>query len=113
MIITVVAVRMMQSTLNDVVDMIAVRHRLMPAARAMDVVSLLTAGQPMLATVRVSRTDRDDMLIVVDSIVDLVRMMQMTIMQVVNVVFVPQALMAAAGAMNMIVMGMGMTVLAH
>jgi hypothetical protein len=34
-------------------------------------------------------------------------------MQVVDVVFVLQGLMAATGAMVMVVMGMGMAVLAH
>ncbi|MEA1052876.1 hypothetical protein U5801_24155 [Lamprobacter modestohalophilus] len=113
MIVAVVAVRMMQPTINDVIDVIPVWHRLMTTAGPVHVAVFLASGEPVLAAVGIDCADGNDVLIVVNQTVDLMRMMQMAIMQVVDVVFVLQGLMAATGTMVMVVMGMGMAVLAH
>lgn len=47
MIIAMVAVRMVQATVNDVVDMIPLRHRFMTASRAVQVAVFLASGEPM------------------------------------------------------------------
>ena len=48
MIVAVVAVRMVQVPLDEVIDVVAVRHRLVPAARPVAVRLLVTAGLPFL-----------------------------------------------------------------
>ncbi|WP_201223426.1 hypothetical protein [Halochromatium roseum] len=113
MIITMVAVWMMQSTVNDVVDMIPVRHRLMATAEPMHMAVFLARGEPVLAAVGIGCADGDDVLVVVDETIDLMRMMQMAIVQIVNVIVVAQGLMTAARAMVMVVVRMGLAVLAH
>ena len=113
MIIAMVAVRMMQPAVNDVVNMIPVRHRFMAASGTVHVTVFLAAGESVLAAVRVGLADRDDVLVVVDEAVDLVRMVEMAIVQIVDVVVVAQGLVSAARAVAMIVVGMGMAVLAH
>jgi hypothetical protein len=47
MIIAMVAVRMAQATLNDVVDMIPMRHRFMTASGTVHMAVLLASGEPM------------------------------------------------------------------
>ena len=44
MIITVIAVRMVQVAIDEVIDVIAVRHFFMPAAGAVDMVLRMTAA---------------------------------------------------------------------
>ncbi|MEA3643566.1 MAG: hypothetical protein VBE63_27100 [Lamprobacter sp.] len=113
MIITMVAMRMMQPTINDVVDVIPVRHRLMTTAGPVHVAVFLAGTEPVIAAVRVRFADGDDVLVVVDETIDLMRMMQMAIVQIVDVIVVAQGLMAAARAVAMIVVGMGLAVLTH
>lgn len=88
MIIAVVAVRMMQSALNDVIDMIPMRHCCMTAAGAVHVALFLASGESVLAAIRVGRTHSDDVLVIMDEAVDLVRVMEMAIVKIVNVAFV-------------------------
>jgi len=113
MIIAMVAVRMMQPTVHDVVDMIPVRHRFMTASRAVHVAVFLASAEPVLAASRVGLANGDDVLVVVDQTVDLVRMVEMAIMQIVDVVLMLQGRVSAAGSVAMIMVGMGMAVLAH
>jgi hypothetical protein len=113
MIIAVVAMRMMQPTIDDIVDVIPVRHRFMTASRTVFVAVVLTSSEPLLAAVWVGLADGNNMLVVVNQTVDLMRMVKMAIVQIVDVAIVLQGLMTAAGAMVMIVVRMGMAVLAH
>lgn len=66
MIIAMVAVRIVQPTVNDVVDMIPMRHRLMTASGAVHMAIFLADGEPLLAAVRVGLADSDDVLVIVD-----------------------------------------------
>lgn len=85
MVVAVVAVRMVQMPVHQVVDMITMRHRLMAAARTMDMVcGMSTAVMFGRADVRIRRAHCDDML--VDMIP--VRMVQMTIVQVIDMALV-------------------------
>lgn len=103
MIVAVIPVGMVQMTIHEVVDVIAVGHRLMTATGAMHMVrvvpgALMRGG----ATVGVGVRYLDHVL--VDVI--LMRMMQVSIMQVIGMTIVFDGRMAAARAMFVIVVGM-------
>ncbi len=58
MVVAVIAVRMMQVTVDEVVDMVAVRHGLMTATRAVNVTGLVTRAAMLRgAAGRVLATD--------------------------------------------------------
>ena len=63
--VTVVAVRMMQVPIHQIIDVIAVRHCRMPTVRAMDVVCVVAFAFVRDAPVRVGVRDLDDVLVVV------------------------------------------------
>lgn len=102
MVIAVVAVRMMQVPVDEVVDVFAVGHRLVTAARAVHMV-LVVASTLMLrgATFRIGRGDLDHVLIDVT----IVHVVQMTVMQVVDVIAVAHRRVAAAGTVHMAMIG--------
>ena len=60
-----VAVRVVQVTVYQVVDMIAVGHRLVTAARAMDVIRVVSGAVMRNASLGILFRDRDDVLVVV------------------------------------------------
>lgn len=113
MVVAVVPVRMVEAAFDDVIDMIAMRHGFVAAVQPMDVAATLASRLPLLAAIRIGRADRDDVLVVVNQSVDLVRMVQMAVVQIVDMVLVPYGLVTAVGAVTMVVIGMGMAVLAH
>ncbi len=47
MVIAMIAVLMVQSPLDEVVDVVAVRHGLMAAAGTMDVIGLVSLNSPL------------------------------------------------------------------
>jgi hypothetical protein len=97
-----IAVRMMEMAVHEVVHVIAVRHCFMPATRAVHVSWLMSpAAVAWRALVRVFRAHFDHMLI--DMIA--MGMMEMAIVQVVHVVAMTNGGMATAGAVLMIVIG--------
>jgi hypothetical protein len=101
-IIAVVAVRVMQVTVYDVVDVVAVGDRLMTTAGSVDMISCVRAALVVRrALVRVGGRDLELML--VDMIG--VHVMQVAVVNIVHVVAVLDRRMAAAGAMLMIVVG--------
>lgn len=110
-IVAVVAVGMMQVSIDQIVDMISVGHRLVTAIRSMAVSRVMPAAAMLGRTaIRVCRTDLDDVLI--DVIV--VRVMQMAVVQVVDVTVVPDCDVAAALAMDVRMIGVnGMIVCGH
>lgn len=64
MIVTMIAMGMMQVALDEIIDMVAVGHRLVPAIGAMYVRGLVTAAIVVgRAALRVLRTDFQDMLL--------------------------------------------------
>jgi hypothetical protein len=98
-----VAVRMMQVAVDQIVDMIGMRHRLMATVGAV-LVALGMAAAIVIrrAAVRIGRAHRDDVL--VEMI--LVRMMKMAVVQIVHVPLMAHRGMAATNAVlvRMVVM---------
>jgi hypothetical protein len=98
-----VTVRMMQVAIDEIVDVIAVRHRLVPATGSMHVTGLVP-GAAMLGrtTIGIAVGNLDHML--VDMVA--VRMMQMPVVQIVDVTVVADGYVAAVGTMLMRVVRM-------
>lgn len=95
MIVAMVAVRMMQVTADQIVDMVAVRHGLVAAAWAVHMLPVVaTAAVAGRATFGIGRADRDHML--VDAVA--MRVVQMTILQVIDMAVVLDRGVAAAGS---------------
>jgi hypothetical protein len=64
MVVTMIAVRMVQVVVNEIVDVIAVRHSLMSAIGTVYMRGLVTlASVVRCAAIRVLRTDFQDMLL--------------------------------------------------
>jgi hypothetical protein len=102
-VVAVVAVRVMEVSIHQVVGVVAVGHRLVAATRAMDMARLVAAAIMRRSAVgRVDGVDRQRVLVDVPH----VRMMQMPVMQVIGVRIVLDGRMTAAGAVNVIVVGM-------
>jgi hypothetical protein len=96
-IVAVVAVRMMQSSVHEVIDMIAMRNGLMSAIWPM----LVCAVRFGRAAHRILLIDRQCMF--VDVI--LVHVMQMTVVKIVHMTVMPDRGVAAVRAMLMGVIG--------
>jgi hypothetical protein len=102
-IIAMIAVRMVQMTVDQIIDVIPMGHRLMSAARAVHMPRLVTAAAVIRgAVIGIFRTHLDDMLIHVVT----VRIMEMAIMQIVDVIAVANGGVATAWAMLMVVFPM-------
>ena len=95
MIVAVIVVRMVQPPSDQVVDVIAMRHRLMPAPLAMRM--RLLARRRLGVTVGMRGVDSDRVL--VDMV--LMRMVQVPVVKIVDVIFVPDRGMPATVAVNM------------
>jgi hypothetical protein len=93
-----IAMRMMQSSAHEVIDMVAMRHRFVPAGRAM----LVRAARLRRALYRVGSIDRDDMLI--DMV--LMHVMEMAIMEIIDVALMADRRMPTVGTMLVDVVGM-------
>jgi hypothetical protein len=100
MVIAVVAVRVVEVAADEVVGVIAVRNGLMPTARAVSVALFVSRTAVRRRALRwVGRIDRDAALVDVIS----VDAMHVTVVQIVAVVAVLNALVPAAGLMNVLV----------
>lgn len=103
MVVAVIAVRVVQMATYQVIDMIAMRHRLMTAARAVHmscgVAVTLVAWCAALGVIGVHRQT-----VLVDMIA--VHMVQVTIMQVVDMAIVLDRRMTAARLVLVAVVGM-------
>lgn len=97
MVVAVVLVDVVQPPVDQEVRVVAMRHRLVPAPGAVDMAGLVAAGRHGV-TIRMLGVDLDDVL--VDMAV--VRMMQMTVVQIVDVITVPDRGMPAARAVNVV-----------
>jgi len=93
-----VAMWVMEMPVDQIVDMIAMRYRLVPTARTVDMARFMVAAV-CRASVRVLCADLDRVL------VDMVpmRMVQMPVMKVVDMVAMPDCGVSASRAMLMIV----------
>jgi hypothetical protein len=102
-IVAVIAMRMMQMTLDAVVDVVAMRHRVMPAAGPMHMGRLMP-GAAMVggAAVGIGAGHFDHMFVDMP----LMRVVQVAVMQVVDMPAMPDRLMAAARAVFVGMLGM-------
>ena len=94
--------RVVQMPIDEIVDMALMRYRLVSAAGTMDMAGFMT-GTAMIrrAGVGVGLRHLDHMLVHVVAM----RMVQMAIMQIVDMVAVPQCGVTAAGAMRVAMVG--------
>lgn len=103
MVVAVVPMRVMQSAVNDVVDMVSMGNRLMTATRTVDMGVVVL---DRLAMVRIRSIDLQTMLIVVVAML----VMHMTVVQVIEVVPVLYLGMATVLAVLVVVVFMHLTV---
>ena len=107
-VVAVVAVRVMEVPVDQVVDVVAVRHGLVPAAGAVGVGGVVSfAGVTRRTVRRVGLVDLEAVLVDVVA----VGMMQVAVVQVVDVPFVIDADVAALGAVGVVVVGVGRAVI--
>ncbi len=106
MVVAVAIVRMVKMTVDKVIDVIAVGHRLMAAGRAMDVFDSVSATLVFRSADGRIRARKGDH-VLVD--VPFVKMVQMAIVQVVDVIVMLDGSMTAAGLVLMIVIRMRVT----
>ena len=97
-----IAVLVMQTAVDDVVDVVAVRYSFVAAIFA---VNVAVAGVNRMAAVRVGFIDAQCMLIVVA----VVLMVQVAVVQIINVAFVLDGSVAAVCAVNVVMMFVGFT----
>ena len=95
-----VAVLVMQTAVDDVVDVIAVRYGFVAATFA---VNVAVAGINRMAAVRVGFIDAQCMLVVVA----VVLMVQVAVVQIIDVAFVLDGSVAAVCAVNVVMMFVG------
>ena len=100
MVIAVVAVLVMQTAVDDVVNVITVRYGFMAATFA---VNVAVAGVNRMAAVRVGFIDAKCMLVVVA----VVLMVQVAVVQIIDVTFVFDGSVAAVCAVNVVMMFVG------
>ncbi len=98
MVIAVPVVRVMQVTIDQVVDVIAVRNRRVATVRTVNVACLMTRAVVDRTALRIGRRHLDDMLVVVP----IVLAVKMTIVEIAHMVAVLNGRMAAARAVLMV-----------
>ena len=100
MVVAVVAVLVMQTAVDDVVDVIAVRYGFVAATFA---VNVAVAGVNRMAAVRVGFIDAQGVLVVVA----VVFMMQVAVVQIIDVAFVFDGSVAAVCVVDVVMMFVG------
>jgi hypothetical protein len=101
MVVAVAVVRVMQVSIDQVVDMVAMRHRLVPAVLPVPMIGRMGVAIVLVAAIGIAVVDSDAVL--VDVV--LVRMMQVAIVQVVDVVAVTHGQVAAVRTVTVHVVG--------
>ena len=102
MVVAVVTVRMVQMAIDEVIDVVAMRHGFVAAAGAVDVSGFVAAAVVVgRAGVRVGGADGDAVFIDVVA----VRVVQVAVVQVINVAFVFDGGVAAVRAVLVRVVG--------
>ena len=111
MVVAMVTVRMVQVAVDQVVDVVTVRDGFVAATGAMDVAGFVAAAFVLgRAAVGVGGRDGDHVLVDVVAM----RMVQVTVVQVVDMTVMPDGRVAAAGAMGVVMVGvMGQLAFAH
>lgn len=101
-VVAVVPMWVVQVTVDQIVDMVAMRDSFMPATRAVHMARLMTAALMIgRAAIRVGGGDLQPVFIHVVA----VRVVQMAVVQIVDVVAMTDRRVAAGGAVLVIVMG--------
>jgi hypothetical protein len=98
MVVAMIAMGMVQPSIHEVIDMVPVGHGFVPAGWAVGV----RAGRLRRALNRIGRVDWDGMLINVT----LVRVMQMAIMKIIDMIIVPNRRMPAVATMHVAMIDM-------
>jgi hypothetical protein len=103
-IIAMIAVGMMQASIDQIVDMIPMRHRLMTAAGPMPMLGIMSAGTMLwAAAIRIGVGHLDHVLI--DTPV--MRMMEMAMVQIIDVAVVANRNVATARPVDVPMIGRG------
>ena len=100
MVVAVISVLVMQTAVDDVVDVIAVRYGFVAATFA---VNVAVAGVNRMAAVRVGFIDAQGMLVAVA----VVFMVQVAVVQIIDVAFVFDGSVAAVCAVDVVMMFVG------
>ncbi|WP_199272356.1 hypothetical protein [Paraburkholderia acidisoli] len=100
MVVAVVAVRMVQMPVDEIIDVIAMRHGFVPAARSVHMPGLM-AARAVSTGIGVLVANLD--LVLIDVVA--MRVMQMTVMQIVDVITMLDGRMAASRAVLVVMMG--------
>ena len=100
MVVAVIAVLVMQTAVDDVVDMIAVRYGFVAATFT---VNVAVASVNRMAAVRIGFIDAQGVFIVVA----VVLMVQVAVVQIIDVAFVFDGSVAAVCAVNVVMMFVG------
>ncbi|WP_166656260.1 hypothetical protein [Paraburkholderia sp. BL10I2N1] len=101
MIVTMISVRMMQVTVDEIVNVVAMWHRFVAAPGAMDVTRRVAAAARR-TLIGIVRAHFEPMLIYMIA----VRVMQVTVMQVIDVIVMSDRRVAAIRTVLMVVMRM-------
>ena len=100
MVVAVIAMLVVQTTVDDVVNVIAVRYGFVTATFA---VNVAVAGVNRMAAVRIGFIDTQCMLVVVA----VVLMVQVPVVQIIDVAFVFDGSVAAVCAVDVVMMFVG------
>jgi hypothetical protein len=98
MVVAMITVRMVQPSIHEVVDVVPMGHGFVPARRAVRV----RAGRLRRAMLGIDRVDCNCMLINVI----LVWVMQMAIMEIIDMVIMPDRCMPTVGTMHVAMVAM-------
>jgi hypothetical protein len=98
MVVTMITMGMVQPSIHEVVDMVPMRHGFVSAGRAV----LVRADCLPRALHRIGRVDWDGMLINVI----LVRVMQMAIVKIIDMIIVPDCRMPTVGTVHVAMVDM-------
>lgn len=98
-----ITVRMMQVAVDQIVNVITVRYCFVPASWPVDMPRFMAAAvMARRALVRIFRADLEPVFVHMITM----RMMQMSIMQIIDMIAVPDGGMATVRAMLVVVVGM-------
>lgn len=99
MVVAVIPVRVVQVSVDEVVDVVPVRNRRVPTSGPVDVVGVVAGALVLRAALGVGRVDVDRVLVVVV----LMRAVKVPVMEVTDVVPVLDGDVTAVGAVRVVV----------